>query len=532
MPMGYEIDHEKFDRDQLEQIELGRRDGVDVSVYAHKEYLAIQMYWIRKGLMCGIDVSRYSDPSFDWFQMEEIYKGLQSGVDISKYAFKEVSYDRMRYIREGLEVGLDLSLFTKYGALELKELLEALKKKINIVSYMLNGYVAEQLHEICIAKEKGLDIDPYITNEFRGVAIHEIIVGLENNVDVSCYAKICYSWQQMREIREGLENQIDVNMYISPYYSAMQMREIRMGLEAGLDVSKYRSFMYSINDMCAIRKELLNQKTGGSDIPPVPGEDGYYEFLFDTEADGKLVFLEDGSIDYRNSRKVIIAQANTPIAVYHPATEGTDGLTVDGKPIKAARGKEKKILSGKGLYYNRTENQYYATVEGRICLDENNSHLDIIKTKIFDEVSSLEGTVEFDGGIFIKGNVESGSKIIATGDVIVDGHIENSNIKCGGNLFAGKGINCKESGCIEAGGNIESLYIESAKVRACHDIYTRYCLKSHVRAEGEVYIKGGKASIIGGEVSSAKGIYCTNLGNEYGTETQVILSLSKEKQPE
>ena len=108
-------------------------------------------------------------------------------------------------------------------------------------------------------------------------------------------------------------------------------------------------------------------------------------------------------------------------------------------------------------------------------------------------------SIEFDGTIFVKGNIKSGSKITVTGDVIVNGHIDNSNIKCGGNLFARTGINCKENGFIEAEGNIESLYIESVKVRTGQDVYTRYCLKSDVRAEGEVCIKGGKASIIGGK---------------------------------
>ena len=42
--------HEGFTPDQISEIEEGMKAGIDVSVYARKDFLAMQMRQIRKGL--------------------------------------------------------------------------------------------------------------------------------------------------------------------------------------------------------------------------------------------------------------------------------------------------------------------------------------------------------------------------------------------------------------------------------------------------------------------------------------------------
>ncbi len=46
-----------FTPDQRQEIAEGTRDGLDVSIYAKPEFLAIQMRQIRKGLENGFDLS-------------------------------------------------------------------------------------------------------------------------------------------------------------------------------------------------------------------------------------------------------------------------------------------------------------------------------------------------------------------------------------------------------------------------------------------------------------------------------------------
>lgn len=238
-----------FTLDQIEEIETGVRAGLDVSAYADKELLAIQMRQIRLGLEQGLDVSVYVDKQYDWFQMEEIREGMLQGLQIDLYASSDIPYDKMKQIRLGLCDGIDLSMFRHLEAGVLKQLRLALMHHVKIVSYINEGYDTEQLEAIREALEKKVDIVPYLDKRYRGICIREICLGLEHGLDVSVYADPRYYWQQMREIRFGMEHLIDVEQYKNPYYSYEQMREIRLGLEAGLDVSYFSSLMFTATDM-------------------------------------------------------------------------------------------------------------------------------------------------------------------------------------------------------------------------------------------------------------------------------------------
>ena len=44
---------------ELEEINLGIKSGIDISVYAKKEFNSEQMYQIRLGLEEGVDVTKF-----------------------------------------------------------------------------------------------------------------------------------------------------------------------------------------------------------------------------------------------------------------------------------------------------------------------------------------------------------------------------------------------------------------------------------------------------------------------------------------
>lgn len=54
------IEELTFTQDQKHEIELGQKAGVDVSVYAKPEFLAIQMREIHLGLSEELPVEQYS----------------------------------------------------------------------------------------------------------------------------------------------------------------------------------------------------------------------------------------------------------------------------------------------------------------------------------------------------------------------------------------------------------------------------------------------------------------------------------------
>lgn len=248
-----------FEKDQINEINLGIAAGIDTSIYADKKYLAIQMHQIRLGLMEKLSVEAYADPKYDWFQMEEIRKGLREGLDIKLYSSHEIPYEKMRQIRKGLKEGIDLSGYHRMKADVLKQLRIAHKEDIDLSKYIIEGYDAKQLFEIREALKAGLDMDPYLIKEYIGPSLAEIRKGLASGVDVSIYAKMEFSWRQMREIRTGMEHRVNVQKYSNSLYSWRQMREIRTGLELGLNVDKYSQLRYTSREMQKKRLAMLEE---------------------------------------------------------------------------------------------------------------------------------------------------------------------------------------------------------------------------------------------------------------------------------
>ena len=74
----------EFDWLQKEQVSLGLKNGVNVSIYAIPEFDWLQMQEIREGLESGVDVSIYAIPEFDWLQMREIREGLEKEAQKNK----------------------------------------------------------------------------------------------------------------------------------------------------------------------------------------------------------------------------------------------------------------------------------------------------------------------------------------------------------------------------------------------------------------------------------------------------------------
>jgi uncharacterized protein (DUF342 family) len=599
---------EGFTIDQIEEIRLGEEAGLDVSVYANKDYFAIQMRQIRQGMMDGVDVLRYADPKFDWFQMEEIRKGLLSGVDVDKYGSLAVTYDRMRQVRIGLEQGIDLSKYIKFDAGIICQLREACIAKVNITDYIKEGYDPEQLEEIRTFLAKGVSAKEYLSVEYRALAIRQICLGIEMGLNVSVYAKTYFNWRQMQEIRIGLESRVNVSEYENPLYSWQQMREIRLGLEEGLDVSFYKSFMYTAPDMkekrlllekrMADKASLLRENAGVNVFPetlsfddftisvaddemeayitvhgnapiplkrsevlealrqegvssgvdndivdnltmgsyneltlkvargqkPMDGADGWYELLFRTNIDRTPKLLPDNSVDYQNTEWFEVVKKGQKIAVYHPATEGTAGISVRGTLLPARKGKEKRVLAGRGFIVEPDGCTYTSLLDGRI--DFVGGMIDISQMLVVDESTASNCNINFEGSVYIKGNVGNGIRIEATENIIIEGHVEGATIECGGDVFIQKGMNAAGEGYVRAAGSIVGKYFEYARIHASKDIKADYFLGCQIYAEGQIQAAGAKGSIMGGTGCAIAGITADSIGNHAGIATTLKLGIN------
>ena len=507
-------------------------------VLTSKEFLPIQLRQIQLGLREGVDVSFYAKPEYDWFQMEEIREGLKAGLDVSVYAKPQVPYETMREIRKGMLSGIALASYMNLKAPVIRELRKARESKVNILKYVSQGYDAQQLRQIRHALEQGVDLEEYLSKDYRAASLEQILIGLVHGVDVSLYAQPFYRWRQMREIRKGLEHRIDVEKYNSRLYSWEQMKEVRLGLEQGLDVEAYRllrytagemrkkrlaileaikaeqekilqsqikaedlMFEFTANDMevfvtvqnrekvvtreklleileqnhiCkGIQEDVIDRIVSGREGKravliakgeiPRKGEDGWYEFFFRTDLKRGPKILEDGTADYRNIDWFEMVKDGQKLAYYHAAQEGVDGYNVKGQVIKARKGIEQRILTGKGFKLDDDKKTYYAVMDGMITLED--TQIDISNHMVLDEVTTATGDVHFDGSVHILGDVKTGALVQASGDIVVDGNVEAAKIVSGGSVVLKKGMNSSGHGLIQAEKDVVSRFLSQRRLR-------------------------------------------------------------------
>lgn len=571
---------------QMRQIRFGLLDHLPVEIYARPEYDWFQMEEIRLGLAERIDTTKYAAPGITYDKMRQVRKGLQAGIDLSPYLRLDAGV--LRELRKAMLAKVNIVKYIKegYETEQLRQIRKALKKGLNIDPYLKKEFRGASIEEISTGLKHGLDVSTYARVDYTWQQMREIRLGLEKRADVSMYANPYFGWQQMREIRLGLENGINVESYCSLMYTAAEMKRMRTALEDGAveyslaeesrlpeaeipqkadaaaEVEEFSDFVITLSSdemeayfllnnskkpsrsgivsalqqkgIChGIIEDSINQLLKGCDKPlliakgtePVAGEDGWYEYFFRTEEEWVPAVLPDGSIDYQNSQWFEVVNQGQKIAYYHEAGFGSPGSTVTGKCVPPYKGKEQNVLFGKGFMILPDQKTYLAAMDGRI--EMKNGMIEISRMLILDDMTIATGKVDFEGAVYIKGNVGSGTYIKATEDIVIDGFIEAANIECGGSVVLRQGMNGAGSGIIRAKKDVKGGFFEAVTIYAGGSIQGNYCMSSNLYAGGRVDINGANGALVGGLICAIEGLAAYHIGNRAGLATSLKIGFNE-----
>lgn len=257
------------------------------------------------------------------------------------------------------------------------------------------------------------------------------------------------------------------------------------------------------------------------------GKDGYYEYYFDHNISNKPRELMDGSIDYRTIQFVQVKEGDELVR-YYGAIDGVMGYTVKGKPLIPYRGKDKRPLKGKGFIVSEDKTLYTAAFTGKVeCKDER-----LVVTNTFDvkgDIDFLTGDISFDGDVLIRGNVEVGMSVVATGNVTVEGHVEGAYINAGKDVILQNGAQGAGRGKIEAKGNVSGKFFEQMVIQAGGDVNANSILNCDVKCEGMVIVSGKLGILVGGFTSAVKQVSATIIGNMSEVKTEIEVGLPDSK---
>lgn len=269
--------------------------------------------------------------------------------------------------------------------------------------------------------------------------------------------------------------------------------------------------LHQSNLSAMIKKRVYNREilvAKGREIQD--GTDGYFEYLFTPEEYGVPKVRKDGSVDYTNINALQNVKAGEKVAIYHPAVQSVDGVTVLGNVMQGKLYRDLPPMRGKGI--RREDEIYYAQTDGKIEVKDGKIDIQNVH-EITGDVDMIIGKVEFFGDIIINGNVEEGVTIRAGRNIEIHGSTSLANLYAGGDIILSRGIQGGNRAKVSARGSVYADFIEHTIVEAGGTVQANIIMNSNIMAKDKVVATGKRGAIIGGYINALKGVEATNAGN-------------------
>ena len=253
------------------------------------------------------------------------------------------------------------------------------------------------------------------------------------------------------------------------------------------------------------------------------GENARIERKFDLSQKNRPKIDEFNRADYKDMGLFVLVKKGDLLAVRIPQTEGTPGKNIFGLDVPARTGRPIPMPQGKNTEV-RNENELYATIDGQIVDSTRkidiDPHLDIRSS-----VGTGTGNIDFTGSVSIKGNVEAGFVVKATGDIEIGGMVNGAEVY-GRNVVIKGGINGQNRGIVKAVEDVQAQFAENANIEAGRDVsIIDAILHSNVRAGNRVYVEERRGIITGGSVAAGEEIRCKMAGNAAAVVTKLAVGV-------
>lgn len=255
-------------------------------------------------------------------------------------------------------------------------------------------------------------------------------------------------------------------------------------------------------------------------LKPVPSVDASIEW--------KVAFMDhppllnNGKIDYKSYSKYLEVEKGSVLAEKFKMKPGIPGVDVYGNTIAVSKAKDIPFNIGENIIEDKSDDDkilYIASETG--VLEVTDSLISVSKTLIINsDISFSTGNIKFSADVHINGNIKSMFTVECGGDLLVDGSIENgATVICEGNVTVTKGIIGNDTK-LKIIKNLSAEYIQDCNIRIEGDLTVLNSIyHSSVFSGGFLIVKGERVrgsshgSIVGGQISSMKGIKVHSVGS-------------------
>ena len=298
-------------------------------------------------------------------------------------------------------------------------------------------------------------------------------------------------------------------------------------------------------DIEAINKTLLEGGTNvrvGYGRAPVQGSDGHFEILVDNMKKRSPHLNEQGLADFRDLGEIVTIKQGQPLMRFVDPTPGIPGLTVMGKEIPVKPGKKVVFPPGlEGVMIDpAAPHLLVAAISGFPIVTKNGVTVEAIYR--VENVDLHTGNITYDGGVHVSGDVHSGMTVKATGDIHVDGTVEDAVLEAGGDVTVKCGImgsaedhdatDNKMHATIKCGGSCTVKFAQNAHIVAGNGIFIQDTSMHSILTAAHQIIVGNKESskgeIIGGIARATMLIKANDIGSDDRPATVVIVGSGKD----
>ncbi|MGB9839527.1 DUF342 domain-containing protein [Thermovenabulum sp.] len=306
--------------------------------------------------------------------------------------------------------------------------------------------------------------------------------------------------------------------------------EIALKVEDVLNALKEKGVIYGI-DISAIER-AVKEKIFNTEVlvakgkEPVPGKNGDVKFYFDLKREFKPKISEDGRVDFHDLGYITNVLKGQLLAEKIPPTKGIPGYTVKGRIIPAKDGKEPKLFPGKNVVFSEDRNKLFSIIDGSPVLHDGKLSVNPV-LEIKGDIGPKTGNIDFLGSLKIYGNVLTGYRVKAQGDIDIEGYVEGAQIHSEGRVLIKGGVKGGGKGIIKALSDVTIKFIENGCIETKGNIYiTDSAMHSVLIAGGRIEITGKKGLLVGGKISAYEGIAARIIGSPFATLTEIEVGIN------
>lgn len=254
---------------------------------------------------------------------------------------------------------------------------------------------------------------------------------------------------------------------------------------------------------------------------PENGKDAKIMYNFETDTSKVQLKEKDGKVDFKEMNLIQNVVEGQVLAKKTPAEEGQDGRTVTGRSLPAKPGKDVKLEPGKNVNLSDDGLVLTADTNGQVLLSMGKVNVEPVYI-VPGDVNMKVGNITHLGTVIVKGNVDDGFKVKASGNIEVMGTVGKSELDAEGEIIVHQGITGKSEGHIISGKTVWAKFIENAVVEVGENVVaTDGIINSKVDANKRIICmgRGKRAKIVGGRARAAEEVLAETYGSTAGSET-------------